>query len=160
MTRYQVWFNYRMSAGQLNLYYQGRELDNTCKADPSCKDLKETIAHIAWECSHAQAIWQQVWTHWEGENHYDQRNVRQYVTSRQTPPPSQQLIQRVQSMYGFFTDDHAKALDSIWWIVTSVVTSLLWLRRNERVFWHQHSTTSECYANAKQLYWYVEASPS
>ena len=55
LTEYQVWTCYRVATKQLNLYHENRHLDNSCRADPRCHGVKETAAHIFWECPKSRA---------------------------------------------------------------------------------------------------------
>ncbi|EEY70271.1 uncharacterized protein PITG_21926 [Phytophthora infestans T30-4] len=56
LTEYQVWVAYRVAVRQLNLYHEGKKHDSSCRKLAACQGQKETMEHIFWECSCAQAL--------------------------------------------------------------------------------------------------------
>ena len=62
ITEYQVWVYYRLVLQQLNLFFPGRELNNSCRRLSFCGSHKETLDHIFWTCPVAQGCWQAVLT--------------------------------------------------------------------------------------------------
>uniref|UniRef100_M4C229 RxLR effector candidate protein n=1 Tax=Hyaloperonospora arabidopsidis (strain Emoy2) TaxID=559515 RepID=M4C229_HYAAE len=70
LTEYQIWVCYRVAVRQLNTYFPGRELDPSCSKLRCCRREKETMEHIFWTCSCAQACWQKFICHWTSERWY------------------------------------------------------------------------------------------
>lgn len=63
LTEYQVWTCYRIASMQLNLYHAGRQEDNSCRASSGCHGIKESPAHIFWDCLKARACWGKLLRH-------------------------------------------------------------------------------------------------
>ncbi|EGZ19828.1 hypothetical protein PHYSODRAFT_421265, partial [Phytophthora sojae] len=64
ITEYQVWVSYRAATKQLNLFFDGRQMDASCRKLQSCQHRKETLTHILWECPRAQACWKYLISCW------------------------------------------------------------------------------------------------
>lgn len=67
------------------------------------------------------------------ERRFGSRKMHDHVISREAPPPAKFVQKQIQQLFGFFTIDHAQALESFWWIATPAIVSNLWLLRKERI---------------------------
>ena len=135
ITEYQVWVYYRLVLHQLNLFFPGRELDNSCRRLPVCAGHKETLEHIFWTCPVAQGCWQAVLSAWHGSD-VRLNDVSQYAgncLARTPPPMSRTLLQRLQRAFGDTVEEYIAQWKRIWWILCSVCISTLWIQRNRAV---------------------------
>ncbi|OWY94709.1 hypothetical protein PHMEG_00035484 [Phytophthora megakarya] len=55
-----------MALRQLNLFFEGRQHNNTCRKTRACTQDKETQSHIFWECPCAVICWKWLARHWSG----------------------------------------------------------------------------------------------
>ena len=130
-----MWVYYRLVLHQLNLFFPGRELDNSCRRLPVCAGHKETLEHIFWTCPVAQGCWQAVLSAWHGSD-VRLNDVSQYAgncLSRTPPPMSRTLLQRLQRAFGDTVEEYIAQWKRIWWILCSVCISTLWIQRNRAV---------------------------
>ena len=132
LTEYQVWVCYRVAVRQLNTYFPGRELDPSCSKLRCCRREKETMEHIFWTCSCAQACWQKVICHWTSERWYlgHLQGFVQYSASRQPVALSKVVVDRIEREHPDEEHAYATVWARLWRILSSVYITSLWIQRN------------------------------
>jgi hypothetical protein len=145
---------YRVAVRQLNLYHEGRRLDNSCRKVAECQGRKETIEHIFWECSCARATWQLVIAQWTEDVG---RHLQAHCASRRSPPLSASTRKRIQRIHPDEEQQYVAEWKRIWRILASVCLTSLWIQRNRVVFQHdevtKESSAEESWATAiRQLH--------
>ena len=139
LTTYQLWVSYRMVTLQLNLFHPGRVQSADCPVDAGCGRTKETIEHIMWECNRARAIWFHFCQLWLGDTLNPAAGsavwskLLPHIATRKSPPTSARIVRSIQEQFGFYTPEHATALERIWFTVCTVIPSALWQLRNATV---------------------------
>jgi len=124
---------------QLNLFHPGRVHSAECPVDAGCGRTKETIEHIMWECNRARAVWSHFCQQWLGETLNPAAGsavwskLLPHIATRKSPPTSAWIARSIQEQFGFYTPEHATALERIWFTVCTVIPSALWQLRNATV---------------------------
>jgi hypothetical protein len=151
LTEYQVWVVYRVAFRQLNLYYDGKAQHDSCRKLPECRNAKETMEHVFWECACAQACWAKLIQQWSGESwtQDEMQTWRRNCASRQAP----ELTERRRTGIKVDAPDEVKEIKQVWhrtWrILVSICITTLWMQRN-RVIFHQEEVTAE---SSVQEFW-------
>lgn len=106
-----------------------------CTLSAACQASKETIEHILWECQRAHTTWTWIASHWLGTptDDWGWRVLQLHVIKRLPPTSCEHIWHHVVTNHGSFTPDHEEALHDIWFGLSGVCVSLLWLIRNETV---------------------------
>ena len=136
LSAYQVWTCYRIATKQLNLYHSGRRADNSCRALSSCQGLKETSAHIFWECAKARACWRKLIGHWTGvrDGRPALSNTSLAGMNRQAPAlPARQRL-RIHHKLPEDSETGVAVWDRLWFIMSSICLTHLSCERNDAVF--------------------------
>jgi hypothetical protein len=154
LTAYQVWVAYRVAVRQLNLYHEGRKVDNSCRKLSECKGSKETLEHIFWDCRCAQACWGLLITQWTEETvavgeTAERSTFRNNCASRKAPPLSATTKKRIQETHPDEVKQYQEEWKRLWRILTSICLTSLWTQRN-RVIFQQEEVTAE---SSAQEYW-------
>ncbi|EGZ14570.1 hypothetical protein PHYSODRAFT_505967, partial [Phytophthora sojae] len=151
ITEYQAWVNYRLAVSQLNLYFDGRQTDNSCRKLASCKGHKETLAHIFWECPCANTCWEALVTHWTGQRcqQHDLAKFKANCMSRSPPKLSSVMQARLQATFTDEVEAYVIEWNRVWWILSSICITVLWIQRN-RVTHQQGQVTQQ---GSKQEFW-------
>jgi hypothetical protein len=130
---YQVWVCYRAALRQLNLNFEGREQDNSCKKLKSCTCKKVTLEHILWSCPCAMACWYRLICHWTGQQwgKYSLAQFHGACASRGASTTRQKWLQLEHP-------DEVKEYATTWKrlrrILCSVCITSLWIQRKRKVF--------------------------
>ncbi|ETN10387.1 hypothetical protein PPTG_10525 [Phytophthora nicotianae INRA-310] len=142
LTAYQVWVSYRVALRQLNLYYDGRQHDNSCRKLQCCQGHKETLEHIMWDCPCAQACWQKLISHWTGEQWSLQTTKRfqEACASRKAPVLSRVIKAQLGRDHPDEETQYAKEWKRMWRILCSICMTSLWIQRNRVVFQQEEIT--------------------
>eukprot|EP00644_Phytophthora_capsici_P003090 jgi/Phyca11/541570/estExt2_Genewise1Plus.C_PHYCAscaffold_70273 len=142
LTAYQVWVSYRVALRQLNLYHDGRSLDNSCRKLQCCHGQKETLEHILWDCPCAQACWQKLVCHWTGEQWTLQQldHFQRACASRKAPALSKVVKANLGRDHPDEEPQYEKEWKRMWRIMCSICVTSLWIQRNRVVFQQEDVT--------------------
>lgn len=149
ITHYQQWVQYRSCTLKLNQYHAARALPSECPLNAGCRRMKETTAHILWECEKAETTWNRLLTQWTEQRRAsttaDERRqaAMQAIAMRTTPPSEPGLVKAMQTQYGFVSYEHVAALGATWFTLTTVMAATLWQARNETVHGGRAVTLAE-----------------
>ncbi|EEY60956.1 uncharacterized protein PITG_01197 [Phytophthora infestans T30-4] len=136
LTEYQVWVAYRVAVRQLSLYHEGKKHDSSCRKPAACQGRKETMEHIFWECSCAQACWVKLIQQWTGEA-WEPQNIESFQLScanRKAPPVTPSLVEKMQKTYPDDIKHIILEWKRIWHILCTICLTSLWTQRNRVVF--------------------------
>ncbi|KAE8981596.1 hypothetical protein PR003_g12314 [Phytophthora rubi] len=142
LTVYQVWVVYRVAVAQLNLYHSGRPDDNSCQKLQECRGQKETLEHIFWSCPCAQACWQQLLSQWTGEQ-WTGKDIERFIincASRTAPALAKGMGDNITQDHPDDKPQYVAIGKRIWYILTSVCVTTLWIQRNRVVFQQEEVT--------------------
>lgn len=135
VTEYQLWTRYRHATGQLNFYYQNRPPDGSCTY-LECVGQKETQEHLFWGCPRAQAIWARLISHWESTPHHPTHLLDwlEHCANCSVPRISPQVTAKLLARYPEDIDLFATAWRTIWEVAVTVIITMLWQLRVDRIF--------------------------
>eukprot|EP00644_Phytophthora_capsici_P016698 jgi/Phyca11/122109/e_gw1.47.147.1 len=99
-----VVYRLALQVGQLNLYHEGRQQDNSCRKTPACRDRKETLSHIfcAKKCWNSSSA------------------ARVEIDEEETEADGRDVFEDV--------------LERLWRILATVCCTTLWVQRNRVTF--------------------------
>lgn len=150
---FQVWVAYRDAVQQLNLFHAGRLESKRCPVNTKYNEQDESTSHIMWECRRAQASWNQVFRKWTGlETETSLNLLMPFIASRSPPTSYPSLLASITTHIGFFTTKHENALRTIWFMICTVIPSILWRQRNATVHEHIAATSARvCRARVARM---------
>ena len=98
--------------------------------------VKETAAHIYWECPKARTCWGKLIGHWTGEIVEHLLGARRFLGSVNRQAPSISVRQRLRLTKPFQDDADAAVVvwNRSWFLMSSICLTHLWIERTDVVF--------------------------